>query len=167
MNSIESTDTVELGCALNAVLRNSVAKAWAVLPRNLAVPKLFLQENVPAFYIFNVEPNGYPGKHWVAVAITKTDSIFFDPIGNPPSKYDFPFVTKQVNTVRIQGPTSKLCGLFCLVFVKYMLENFDLNKFLSLFSSNYILNDALVYQEYLNFKKCGVPALCYHGCFRE
>lgn len=162
MNEIKDTDTVQLICAMNAVARHSRAKTYGVLPSDLIRPELF--EEVPAYYIFNVEPNRRPGSHWVAVAMDHNDSVFFDPQGFPPEHYGFPFRTKISNTRAVQGPNSNLCGLFVIVFIHYMLKGVSLKKFLSMFKNSAKANDALIYKEFIKLKKCNVPSFCYRQC---
>ena len=79
--------------------------------------------------IVNLEPIGSGGTHWVALYSPKPLYVFFfDSLGNPPNtclttylSKNFQFITR--NKLRYQPSGSKLCGLYCAVFLYIMCKN--------------------------------------------
>ncbi len=94
----------------------------------------------PAVYIVNTQPNYQPGAHWVLIYLPSRNSpeksrapYFFDPLGYPPSEYRqrfIPFLRRNnipsqyyyFNHVKIQRDNSTACGLYCLFFLKNILQ---------------------------------------------
>src|SRR4051794_19111181 len=78
---------------------------------------------LPASYIVNTDPRKKPGKHWIALYITKNRAEYFDSFGRPPNGLILKFlkrVNKEIfyNAKCVQHDESISCGVYCLYFLR-------------------------------------------------
>jgi hypothetical protein len=90
-----------------------------------AIPHLKLRET-PSGVVVNLDPNYLPGSHWVcSVVYKKKDKKileFFDSYGlRPDEKYAPGDWTIHYNPWRLQNPNSKVCGQYCIFFIRERL----------------------------------------------
>jgi len=112
-------------------------------------------------YIVNLEStvneNGTMnrGSHWVAIACTKHDCMYFDPFGSPAPKDVQFFILKKyprfgTNSKEIQALRSVYCGWFDLMFFMYIKKKSIIsfyetcNQFTNSFELNRDMNDLVV-----------------------
>ena len=97
--------------------------------------------------IFNLHNSNQPGSHWIALVRNNNNIYIFDSFGIghiPKNIYDiykdFNIIT---NIYRIQHINSNLCGLFCVLFCLYKVNNKNkFIEFLNMFNvNNYIKNE--------------------------
>ena len=96
--------------------------------------------NRPQLYIVNTEPNGCPGKHWVAFYFPdQGPAEYFDSVGKPPRTKRFELSLKNngpsyiYNRQRIQGWYSNTCGLYCLYYVMQRSRGMSMDAILDQF----------------------------------
>ena len=113
------------------------------LPKS-AVPR-------PSALVFNTDPASKPGRHWVAISITRREEAeYFDSYGQPPQLPRVKsFLRRNASRIHrnrrpLQGPLSAVCGQYCIFFLLQRCRGLSLNKIVSLFSSNKMDNDLLV-----------------------
>ena len=81
--------------------------------------------------------------------LTKTLNEHFDSSGYPPSE-DIKSIlisngpNYMYNSNRVQSFTSETCGYFCIMYAYYRARGISFPKFLSMFSKNVSLNEALI-----------------------
>ena len=96
--------------------------------------------------VFNTDESNKPGKHWVCIYIDlfKQNSNFpsiyyFDSIGNYPQKNILKFINKvrsqkkmnfYYNNIKHQEKNTE-CGIYCIHFITYMLNNGDFIKYIT------------------------------------
>ena len=104
----------------------------------------------PSCLIANTEPSGTKGEHWVAIFINKEGyGDYFCSYGTSPSRMFVDFLDGNTvswfsNEKCLQGDVSTTCGQYCVFFLFCRAKGLPMSKFLSLFSSNYSENDAIV-----------------------
>ena len=98
-------------------------------------------------FIFNLQNSNQAGSHWIALSRNNNNIFIFDSFGVghiPKNIYktykNFNIIT---NIYRIQHINSNLCGLFCILFCLYKVNNKNkFIEFLNLFNvSNYMKNE--------------------------
>ena len=101
--------------------------------------------------------------HWIVLVKSPDGTTFFhDALGYSISwwlgsyaanKFHFSLYNKK--NKRVQGQSS-LCGLHCLCFAYYMLNNdFNMDGYLDMFTENYDMNDMLIQKLYSSmFNTC-------------
>ena len=118
-------------CSFSGVKRKADggARANAAAGRRRREPCCFRARS----FVANTDPSTLPGYHWVAfVVFADRPSViyFFDSFGMPLSSYDDLYQTclnkgyfsdthivASVNTRSLQGPTSSVCGHYCVLFL--------------------------------------------------
>ena len=114
-----------------------------VFPADL-VPLQKLPNN--SSLVFNTDPKGKPGQHWVAVFVDgKGNGEYFDSYGQPPSSEILPleFVQQlrsrrfKFNKVQVQGDLSKSCGFYCVLYIKKRCQGKSMEDILSTFRATY------------------------------
>ena len=114
--------------------------------------KTFSKDEIPLIennksIIFNLQNSDQTGTHWIALSRKNNNIFIFDSFGIgyiPKNIYDiyknFNIIT---NIYRIQNINSNLCGLFCILFCLYKVNNKNtFIEFLNLFNAiDYIKNE--------------------------
>ena len=82
--------------------------------------------------IFNLQTSNKPGTHWISFSRKDNNIFIFDSFGVahiPKNIYDiYKDFNILTNIYRIQDINSNLCGLFCVLFCLYKVNN--INKFI-------------------------------------
>ena len=99
--------------------------------------------------IINLQNSYEPGSHWIALKRVNNTIFVFDSFGIAYLPIYIFKVFKNfkiiTNIYRIQNINSKLCGMFCVLFILYDIKNKnDFMKFLILFNSNDFLKNELI-----------------------
>ena len=96
----------------------------------------------PYALVLNTGPISSGGRHWVAVfAPLEGQAIYFDSFGLPPYiKKITRFLANNFNSVKysktqLQPVDSKLCGMYCIRFIKEMATGTPFEAFLTNFMS--------------------------------
>ena len=99
--------------------------------------------------IFNLQNSDQSGSHWCSLSRTNNNIFIFDSfgVGHIP-KYIYDIYTNFniiTNIYRIQDINSNLCGLFCVLFCLYKVNNKNkFIEFLNMFNVNdYIKNELI------------------------
>lgn len=145
-------NTLEIVHALSGVRAESVGVYAADrIPRALSLP---------AAIVANTDAADKPGSHWVAFFInTAGRGIFFDSYGMPPtSPYHLDRLKRNCKSFRwnkkqLQSFDSKVCGEYCVMFLRHMCSGSNLRAFCKIFSNNYHQNDRLVSKFYKSISK--------------
>lgn len=110
--------------------------------------------------VINLDPSNLPGSHWVAIHFGKT-AYYFDSYGLFPLKREIVHFLDRYykghwtyNRKWIQPVTSKLCGLYCSVFVLFMHKKLSMSSFLSRFKVRERRNDCIVKHIFRKHIKC-------------
>ena len=108
------------------------------------------KQKTPYAYIFNTEPSGQEGEHWVAVfqAHEQQPIEYFDSYGFPPPPHLEHIASSSKiirNTRQIQSYCSTLCGEYCVVFLTFRILNVSLHELISHFSDDPELNDVYLF----------------------
>ena len=109
----------------------------------------------PSFLIINLDLRKNSGTHWIAIAIYLNDVFICDSLGTLVPNQRFPVelinflhiisYKKSIHiTQQLQSNYSSLCGKYASYFINQMAKSNLYGKFLSNFSSNFILNDAVI-----------------------
>lgn len=140
-------NTLEIARALSGV-RAATVGVYAAdrIPRALTLP---------AAIVTNMDPASKPGSHWVAFYIGSDGrGIYFDSYGLPPTS---PFHLDRLkrncanfrwNKKKLQSYDSKVCGEYCIMFLRYMCSGSSLSRFCKVFSNDSKHNDLLVAKFY-------------------
>ena len=102
---------------------------------------VFSRNNLPKLkngaYAINLDHSEHTGIHWVVIYVKKDEVIYFDSFGVEyiPKEIMKRTGNKNIKTsiFRIQDNNSIMCGCFCILFIKYMLNNKTLTDFTNLF----------------------------------
>ena len=109
----------------------------------------------PSFLIINLDLRKNSGTHWIAIAIYLNDVFICDSLGTlvPNNRFPVELINflhiisykKSIHiTQQLQSDYSSLCGQYASYFINQMAKSNLYGKFLSNFSSNFILNDAVI-----------------------
>lgn len=99
---------------------------------NISLPRYI---KYPSSYIINV------GNHWVAIFIDKfRKAIYFDSMGFPPPTRIHRFLNSvstswRFNMERIQSEVSTFCGHYCLLILKHLSQEGDVDEFINTFKN--------------------------------
>ena len=108
----------------------------------------------PRVFIANTEIKGLPGQHWVAMYFSKAGvGEFFDSYGEDPRVYG-PHFNKFLtdngeqwkhNKICLQSFDTAVCGQYCLFYCLHRCRNISMEKIVSTFSSDKLMNDLAVH----------------------
>lgn len=133
-------------------LLNNLPHFRGVFPSD-RIPKTGLKK-YPQAIIINLDPHYLPGSHWIASIIFKRGKNkmlqFFDSYGMKPPLNQVPkdWIVKH-NPYRFQRPNSKVCGQYCIYFVRerllgqsfnYILKKLKKKKNPDNFVKKYVVN---------------------------
>lgn len=103
------------------------ADYFSMFPKEVDVIQKQINKGICIGIIFNTDPIGSPGKHWVAVFLSRRKIIYFDSNANPPNKYLHAFLKimkKNNNITKIIIPKKSAiqrydgtCGDFSILFL--------------------------------------------------
>jgi hypothetical protein len=115
--------------------------------------------NFPAAIVINTDDSSKPGEHWVSVYISKTGiGLYFDSYGLPPLHREIKNFLENsckgwsYNKVLFQGLNSITWGHYCVLFVLLSCIGVSYEKFVTLFTTNTLLNDQIVQKLYKAIK---------------
>ena len=105
----------------------------------------------PASLVFNTDPYGKNGQHWVAIYVDENkNSEFFDSFGLSPAAYGLDKYLEKLsknyfyNQQQLQGFDSNTCGYYCIFFIKLKARGYSLKKILSFFKNEDLKYNDLV-----------------------
>jgi hypothetical protein len=108
-------------------------------------------KSYPASGVINTDPSYLPGTHWIAFYIDKNKiCYFFDSYGYQPKQYglssQFSKCSKIVyNNKKLQSNSSKVCGYYCIYFIKTISRGIHFKNIIDVFSKkNLKFNDFIV-----------------------
>lgn len=111
----------------------------------------------PCSLIINTDTNNLPGKHWIAIYVTKQKSAeYFDSFNQPPPldvalwMNRFSWKWKRVTVYPIQSPLSLQCGGYVLYYVNERPVD-SVKKLLRPFSKDCYANERYI-TEYVKSK---------------
>ena len=138
MNSLE---------ILNALHHLSVQHA-EVYPAD-RLPRVWTRSTA---IVANTDDHDRPDQHFAFYIDEHGTGTYFDSYGLPPLDPRFLLrfrrnsTTYRWNTTTLQGILSQTCGQYCCVFLYYLCNDYNLNQFLDLFTSDCKRNDRLIVQ---------------------
>lgn len=149
-------NTLEIANALTGVDARSVGVYAADrIPHTLTLP---------AAIVTNIDKASKPGSHRVAFYIDKYRvGNYFDSYGMPPTSPHYLDRLKRNcrsfrwNRKKLQSFDSKVCGEYCVMFLRHMCSGSSMRAFCKIFSENSRRNDYLAvkfYKTVLKNKKC-------------
>ena len=99
--------------------------------------------------IFNLQNSNEKGSHWIALSRTNKNIFIFDSFGIGHIPKNIYNIYKNFNIItniyRIQDINSNLCGLFCVLFCLYNVNNKNkFIEFLNMFNVNDYIKNELV-----------------------
>ena len=143
MNTIQIYDLLESDEEVKKVLKG-------VVP----IDRIPIISKFPAALVINTDPHGQKGEHWLAIYFNSRRSArFFDSYGQSPEHYGLEIPNLKWSNQRLQSDYSKLCGLYCCLFIQYMTKNRDFSSFLEKFTDNFLENDLILVFYYEIFNK--------------
>lgn len=98
----------------------------------------------PGPCIVNNKCRGNIGEHWIALKVNEFGiTELFDSLGRPPSYYGFS------NTIlhslkQVQSNDSKLCGLYCVYYLRKSMSGMTFNTIIDTFSNEVFENDYMI-----------------------
>lgn len=91
----------------------------------------------PFGLIFNTDPAGTVGTHWLAIYADAHTTDFFDSYGLPPSFYGFDTSLFRSTTNSVQSLGSAVCGHYCLLFLYYRTHGHSFESSISSLQNKY------------------------------
>ena len=109
-------------------------------------------EKLPTCYVINTGTTKGPGEHWVAVYLDSDSTCdYWDSYGTPPLESIYQRLVAfgcgpiRYNTRWLQGPLSRVCGLYCAYFLHMRCRGIALDTIVNSFESyDFAANDRLV-----------------------
>jgi len=142
-------NTHQLQCAIDCHVDMNKT-IIGVYPANDIPKKQYLP---PYGFIINTDPRQLPGKHWIAMYINERGVLeAFDSYGNLPSLYS-PYIKRfmdtfkrrLINTKRIQGSETRVCGQYCLFYLLCRCKGYSMKEITDIFNEDFQINDQFVY----------------------
>ena len=156
MTAIKPLDTREI----NEILDNSNVTRGKYLGTYPAC--IYPKSNKKCYaFISNTDEHNETGQHWCAWVIKGESIFFFDSFGREPWNESFPYHFREIvddfkqleyTNTRIQNLTSKTCGYFCIHFIYTLCLGLGYNDFLHEYSTNYSINDDVVFNFFHSIK---------------
>ena len=99
--------------------------------------------------IFNLQNSNQSGSHWCSLSRKNNNIFIFDSFGIGHISKNIYEICKNVNIItniyRIQDINSNLCGLFCILFCLYKVNNKNkFIEFLNMFNVNDFIKNELI-----------------------
>lgn len=115
--------------------------------------------DLPSCLIVNTRKMNHRGIHWFSLYITEDyiaymNSLFCSPKICKPLFNKLTKLGKTINYLdsRIQSTKTSSCGQFCLVFLKFMIDENNFDKFASLFKyDEFMFNENVVTNMYKSY----------------
>lgn len=113
-------------------------------------------ERFPAAIIANTDESNEDGEHWVTFYFpNRYIGEFFDSYGNAAYDLDYRFYNFMnticrkrskfyYNTKILQGPSSKVCGHYCLYYILNRSRGLTANSIIEQFGMDNVYNDFIV-----------------------
>ena len=100
----------------------------------------------PSAFVVNSDPDGMRGSHWLKPNFLTptvyrqnyTGIILFSFLGKNSSHF-------VCNEVRLQSFNTTVCGQHCLFHLLHRCRNISMNKIVSVFTDDHLINDMLVH----------------------
>lgn len=111
----------------------------------------------PAAIIVNTDPSNRPGEHWNAIFIDAAGhGEYFDSFGRAPSGYHLKFIQQNskswiYNSKILQDFSSDVCGMYCLIYLYFRMNNVPMMDFVNMFTCNLVCNDNYVKTLYTQY----------------
>lgn len=108
----------------------------------------------PTLSVCNTSTSDSPGTHWVVICIDKhRNGEFFDSFGMHPAVYGLENGMSNAdewffNDYRLQHPSSVVCGYYTIAYCMAKIKGVSMVDFLSIFTSNAMYNDKVIYNLY-------------------
>ena len=125
----------------------------------------------PSALVVNTDPSTKPGRHWLAVYITRDGTAeYFDSYGRTPWLPSVQsFLAKNgkgavYNHRRLQGIFSTVCGQYCTFFLMHRCRGWNMATILNLFSNDLSENDRAV-NEFIRTRFPSIDTEVYDGPF--
>ena len=133
---------------LSNILINNLLKNEESYLNTFSKDEIPLIENNKSL-IFNLQNSNQSGSHWIALSRTNKNIFIFDSFGIGYIPNDIYKIYKKFNIItniyRIQDINSNLCGLFCVLFCLYKVNNKNkFIEFLNMFNVNDFIKNELV-----------------------
>lgn len=133
-----TTDEIELILKTEPIVKHIFVGVFAINELRVA-PK-----QRPCAYVVNTDPISKPGKHWVAIYLTRTmEGEYFGSFGIPPVQPKFrKFLDKNApegwlyNDESIQHPFSTVCGEYCVFYLLYRCRGTSMATIVRMFDEN-------------------------------
>lgn len=113
-------------------------------------------EKYPSAYVFNTDPRGQPGEHWIAIYLTfDQKGEYFDSYGLPPLQHQFlSFLKKHsltwaYNDITVQSLTSDVCGEYCIFYLLQRCRGHSLNTIVNMFSRTHTEDNDFLVSDYI------------------
>jgi hypothetical protein len=111
--------------------------------------KIPLKPLSPCGFIVNTDPSNRPGSHWIAIFIQNDNNIeYFDSYGRKPTGLILKWFKKHkkrwINSQRIQGSFSSVCGHYSIYFLVKRWKGCLPNQVLKPFNKDFEENDQMI-----------------------
>ena len=156
-------NTTDIEAALAADKFTSAIN-FAVLPSNHLPQETAIQR--PVLLVINLSPCSHPGSHWLAVYLPKSgNGELFCSYGTSPEDYRkmnehfdnfyrLNFASGCLySDVQLQSLYSSYCGQYVTLFLLCRARNLSYVSFLKCFTSDVVVNDAIVCNWWLSYVK--------------
>ena len=118
---------------------------------------VFARDKIPrdkiGIFVVNLDASDQPGSHWVCVFTDGKKGEFFDSFGRPPPYQSIRNYMDRnctdgwtYSNKQLQSAISRSCGHYCVLYCILRSKNYNLHRFLALFSTDTCLNDRVVFR---------------------